>query len=98
MGPRTEPWGTPEVTGMLSQEEPSTTTCWEHTLRKSSIQFRFLTRILYLLRLQTPQKLLGFNRTEDRFWPDFADIKHDHIYTGVLPVLLIFYQTMSEDR
>ena len=51
MGPRTEPWGTPEVTGMLSQEEPSTTTCWEHTLRKSSMQFRFLTRILYLLRL-----------------------------------------------
>ena len=27
---------------------------------------------------QTPQKLLGFHRTEDRFWPDFADIKHDN--------------------
>ena len=23
-------------------------------------------------------KLLGFHRTEDRFWPDFADIKHDY--------------------
>ena len=23
---------------------------------------------------QTPQKLLGFHQTEDRFWPDFADI------------------------
>ena len=27
---------------------------------------------------QTPRKLLGFYRTEDRFWPDFADIKHDY--------------------
>ena len=28
---------------------------------------------------QTLRKLLGFQRTEDRFWPDFADIKHDYI-------------------
>ena len=27
---------------------------------------------------QTPRKLLGFHRTEDRFWPEFADIKHDY--------------------
>ena len=29
-------------------------------------------------RVQTPRKLLGFYRTEDRFWPDFANIKHDY--------------------
>ena len=28
--------------------------------------------------MQTPWKLLGFHRTEDRFWADFADIKHDY--------------------
>ena len=28
--------------------------------------------------MQTPRKLLGFHWTEDRFWPDFADIKHDY--------------------
>ena len=28
---------------------------------------------------QTPRKLFVFYRTEDRFWPDFADIKHGHI-------------------
>ena len=28
--------------------------------------------------VQTPRNLLGFHRTEDRFWPDFADIKHDY--------------------
>ena len=28
--------------------------------------------------LQTPRKLFGFYRTEDKFWPDFADIKHDY--------------------
>ena len=27
---------------------------------------------------QTPQKLLGFYRTEEEFWPDFTDIKHDY--------------------
>ena len=27
---------------------------------------------------QTPRKLLGFYRTKDRFWPDFANIKHDY--------------------
>ena len=27
---------------------------------------------------QTPRKLLSFYRTEDRFWPDFANIKHDY--------------------
>ena len=50
---------------------------------------------------QTRRKLLGFYRTEGGFGPDFADIKHDYtnyLYTGVLPVLLIFYQQMSEDR
>ena len=26
----------------------------------------------------SPPKLLGFYRTEDGFWPDFADIKHDY--------------------
>ena len=26
----------------------------------------------------TPWKLLGFHWTEDRLWPDFADIKHDY--------------------
>ena len=30
------------------------------------------------VHLQTLQKLLGFHQTEDRFWPDFADIKHDY--------------------
>ena len=34
---------------------------------------------------QTPRKLLG--RTEDRFWPDFADIKHDYTQE--------FYQSYS---
>ena len=28
--------------------------------------------------MQTPRKPLGFYRTEDRFWPDFAIIKHDY--------------------
>ena len=37
------------VTGMLSEEEPSTTTRWERSLRKSPIQLMFLPRILYLL-------------------------------------------------
>ena len=27
---------------------------------------------------QTPRKLWGFHRTEDRFWPDFAHTKHDY--------------------
>ena len=27
---------------------------------------------------QTTRKLLGFYRTNDRFWPDFANIKHDY--------------------
>ena len=27
---------------------------------------------------QTPQKLLGFYRTKEGFWPDFADTKHDY--------------------
>ena len=27
---------------------------------------------------QTPQKLLGFYRTEEGFWPDFTDFKHDY--------------------
>ena len=31
----------------------------------------------WLLR-QTQRKLLGFHQTEDRFGPDFADIKHDY--------------------
>ena len=39
---------------------------------------------------QTLQKLFGFYQTEEGFWTDFADLKHD--YTKVLPVLLIFYQ------
>ena len=30
------------------------------------------------LTLQTPRKVLAFYRTEDGFWPDFADIKHDY--------------------
>ena len=48
MGLRTEPWGTPEVAGMLSDEKPLMTTCWEWSLRKSSSR-RFLRRIPYLL-------------------------------------------------
>ena len=31
-----------------------------------------------LFHQQTPQKLLGFYWTEEGFWPDFADIKHDY--------------------
>ena len=27
---------------------------------------------------KTPRKLLHFYRTEEGFWPDFADIKHDY--------------------
>ena len=30
------------------------------------------------LPVQTPRKLLDFYPTEDRFWPDFADIKHGY--------------------
>ena len=35
----------------------------------------------------TPRKLLGFHWTTDRFWPDFADIKHDYTQE--------FYQSYS---
>ena len=30
------------------------------------------------LDTQPPRKLLSFHQTEDRFWPDFTDIKHEY--------------------
>ena len=36
---------------------------------------------------QTRQKILSFYRTEEGFWPDFADIKHDYAQE--------FYQSYS---
>ena len=57
--------------------------------------FGFKFNLLHVDAIQTLRKLTGFHWTEDRFWPDFANIKHD--YTQELPVLLIFYQPMSED-
>ena len=36
-GPKTDPRGTPDVTGTLSEEVPSRTTTWDLLLRKASI-------------------------------------------------------------
>ena len=36
-----------------------------------------------LFHQQTPQKFLGFYWTEEGFWPDFADIKHDYTQGAV---------------
>ena len=41
IGPTTDPWGTPEVTGMLSEWAPSTTMRCEWSHRKSLIHDRF---------------------------------------------------------
>ena len=42
---------------------------------------------LWYLPIETPRKLSGFHQTKERFWPDFADIKH--YYTQV------FYRSFS---
>ena len=38
IGPRTVPWGTPDVTGALLDISPSSTTVWVQSVRKSEIQ------------------------------------------------------------
>ena len=38
IGPRTVPWGTPDVTGALLDISPSSTTVWVRSVRKSEIQ------------------------------------------------------------
>ena len=40
-----------------------------------------------IMGIQTPQKLLAFYRTEEGFWSDFADFKHDYTQE--------FYQSCS---
>ena len=50
--------------------------------------------MLWYSLTETPQKLLGFYRTNDRFLPDFAGIKHGYTKEFFF-VLLIFYQPMS---
>ena len=42
-----------------------------------AIRFANAESKLYRL-MQTLQQLLGFYQTEDTFWPDFADIKHNY--------------------
>ena len=39
-GPRTEPWGTPEVTLTSSDDSPSSTTVWVRPIRNDWIQFK----------------------------------------------------------
>ena len=38
---------------------------------------------------QTPRKLVGFHRTKDRYWSDFADTKHDYTQEFYLPTHLL---------
>ena len=56
--------------------------CWKHTdygsLFKKKKSVIFNAKIESHDRHHEIIKLFGFHRTEDRFWPDFADIKHDY--------------------
>ena len=50
--------------------------CWPRSMSPYGV-----TRpqwVNWTITSQTPLKLLGFYRTKDRFWPDFADTKHDY--------------------
>ena len=38
IGPRTDPCGTPEITGAVFDDSPSTTTCYVRSDRKASLQ------------------------------------------------------------
>ena len=46
-GPRTDPWGTPDVTGRLSDSAPSTTTDCVLPLRKLLIHSSVVESMLY---------------------------------------------------
>ncbi|KAH3859817.1 hypothetical protein DPMN_102638 [Dreissena polymorpha] len=50
-GPRTDPWGTPEVTGTWSDLVPSTTTDWDLPIRKDWIQDMVWSEALCILSL-----------------------------------------------
>ena len=47
-------------------------------IRCAGVSFQPYLSWLNMRKPQTPRKLLGFHRIEDRFWPDFTDIKHDY--------------------
>ena len=53
--------------------------CWVYSYSMSVKGQHWWEIDLFTVRLfQTPQKLSGFHRTEDRFWRDFADMKQEY--------------------
>ena len=66
-GPRTDPWGTPDVTGRLSDSAPSTTTDCVLPLRKHLIHSSVVESMPYSCSVPLPRQAFGIKYNDQAY-------------------------------